>query len=156
MKIGIDKIDSKIIRLLQRDGRMPNTEIAKNVGVSEATVRNRLDRLLKEGYIKIAAMGNPFKLGFGIAGNIKITVHLKKVKHVINELKKLNELWYIAQMTGASDLDAEFMVKSFEDLRVLLFDKVNQIDGIIRTETAFLLDYIKNDYEWGTGYNEKK
>ncbi|NQT59387.1 MAG: Lrp/AsnC ligand binding domain-containing protein, partial [Bacteroidetes bacterium] len=100
--------------------------------------------------------GNPFKLGFGIAGNIKITVHLKKVKHVINELKKLNELWYIAQMTGASDLDAEFMVKSFEDLRVLLFDKVNQIDGIIRTETAFLLDYIKNDYEWGTGYNEKK
>jgi len=156
MKRGIDKIDSKIIRLLQRDGRMPNTEIAKNVGVSEATVRNRLDRLLKEGYIKIAAMGNPFKLGFGIAGNIKITVHLKKVKHVINELKKLNELWYIAQMTGASDLDAEFMVKSFEDLRVLLFDKVNQIDGIIRTETAFLLDYIKNDYEWGTGYNEKK
>lgn len=156
MKRGIDKIDSKIIRLLQRDGRMPNTEIAKNVGVSEATVRNRLDRLLKEGYIKIAAMGNPFKLGFGIAGNIKITVHLKKIKHVINELKKLNELWYIAQMTGASDLDAEFMVKSFEDLRVLLFDKVNQIDGIIRTETAFLLDYIKNDYEWGTGYNEKK
>jgi len=156
MKRGIDKVDSKIIRLLQRDGRMPNTEIAKNVGVSEATVRNRLDRLLKEGYIKIVAWGNPFKLGFGIAGNIKITINLKKVKHVINELKKLDELWYIAQMTGASDIDAEFMVKSFEDLRFLLFNEVNQIDGVIRTETAFLLEYIKMDYEWGAVYNEKK
>ena len=155
MKKGIDKIDSKIIRLLQKDGRMPNTEIAKKSGISEATVRNRLDRLIKDEYIKIVAVGDPFKLGFGIAGNIKITINLDKTDHVVNELKKLDEVWYITLMTGASDLDTEFIVKSLDELRILLFDKINKIEGIIRTETAFLLQYVKNSYEWGTGYNEE-
>ena len=130
------------------------SEIAKKAGVSEATVRNRLEKLLKNEYIRIVAVGDPFKLGFEIAGNIKITINLKRANHVIDELKKLDELWYIAQMTGASDLDIEFRVKSLDDLRVLLFEKINQIDGVIRTETAFLLGYIKNTYEWGTGYDE--
>ena len=155
MKKGIDKIDSKIIRLLQKDGRMPNTEIAKKSGISEATVRNRLDRLIKDEYIKIVAVGDPFKLGFGIAGNIKITINLDKTDHVVNELKKLDEVWYITLMTGASDLDTEFIVKSLDELRILLFDKINKIEGIIRTETAFLLQYVKNSYEWGTRYNEE-
>ena len=68
----IDRVDCEIIRLLQKDGRIANTDIAKKVGISEATVRSRLDRLVKENYIQIVAVSNPMKLGFKIVGNIRI------------------------------------------------------------------------------------
>ena len=70
----IDAIDSKIINLLQKDGRIPSTKIARGLGISEATVRNRIQRLIQEGIIQVVAVGNPFKLGFGIVGTIKINI----------------------------------------------------------------------------------
>ena len=60
-KKSIDHLDAKMIALLQKDGRLSNIEIGKTVGISEATVRNRLKRLIDEGYIQIVAVGNPFK-----------------------------------------------------------------------------------------------
>ncbi|MGD8392813.1 MAG: winged helix-turn-helix transcriptional regulator, partial [Desulfobacterales bacterium] len=59
-----DQIDCRMIELLQKDGRIPNTDIAKEIGISEATVRSRLNRLIEEGYIQIVAVSNPIKLGF--------------------------------------------------------------------------------------------
>ena len=85
MTRAIDKIDSKIICLLQKDGRMANTEIAKRVGITEATVRNRINRLIEDDIIQIVAVSDPFKLGFEIAGNIKITIRFEKADHVISD-----------------------------------------------------------------------
>lgn len=147
----IDSIDSKIICLLQKDGRMPNTEIAKKVGITEGTVRNRLQRLLKNNVFQIVAVCDPFKIGFQIMGNIKINIQGEKSEHVIRELKKHKELWYIALISGSSDLDVEFLVESLQHLRSLLYEKINIIDGVNRTETSFLLQTVKNTYEWGTG-----
>jgi Lrp/AsnC family transcriptional regulator for asnA, asnC and gidA len=154
MTRGIDKIDSKIICLLQKDGRMANTEIAKRVGITEATVRNRIKRLIDDDIIQIVAVSDPFKLGFEIAGNIKISIQFQKADHVISELKKLDELWYIALMSGVSDLDVEFRAKSMKDLRELIYDKINKIDGVVRTETAFHLKFIKNRLDWGTALED--
>ncbi len=69
MEKRIDATDMKIIRLLQQNGRMSNTDIAKKAGVSETTVRYRMQRLTKEDYIQIVAMVKPVKLGFGIEGS---------------------------------------------------------------------------------------
>ena len=60
-KKKIDKIDCRMIELLQKDGRISNTEIAKQIGISEGTVRTRLNRLIKEEYIQIVAVSNPMK-----------------------------------------------------------------------------------------------
>ncbi|GAB6194662.1 Lrp/AsnC family transcriptional regulator [Desulfocastanea catecholica] len=150
----IDKIDAKIIRLLQKDGRMPNTEIAKLVGITEATVRNRLNRLTKDEVIRIVAVGNPFKLGFKIVGNIKIIIQLNKADKIIEELVKLDELWYITLFSGGSDLDILFHVRSLQQLRELLYGKISKIDGVINTQTSFLLERIKASYEWGTGLDD--
>lgn len=152
----IDAIDSKIICLLQKDGRMPNTEVAKKVGITEATVRNRLQRLLKNEVFQIVAVCDPFKIGFQIMGNIKINIQAEKSEHVIRELEKHQELWYIALVSGNSDLDVEFLVESLQHLKVLLHDKINKIDGVNRTETSFLLEHVKHTYEWGTGVNQKQ
>ena len=101
---SIDLIDSKMIHLLQKDGRVANTEIAKRLEISEATVRSRLKRLIEEGFIQIVAVSNPFKLGFEIAGDLYIHVEMKKVDNILDKLKKLKELSVIGHpiLVGAS------------------------------------------------------
>ena len=146
----LDRIDCRMIELLQKDGRISNTEIAKLIGISEATVRTRLNRLIKEEYTQIVAVSNPIKLGFDIVGNIRIHVEIEKMDKIIRELKKLKPLWFIVQSTGGTGIDTEFVVKSLDELNDLIFEKINKIEGINRTETTLFLKYIKRQYDWGT------
>lgn len=150
MHTGLDQKDFKIIELLQKDGRMPNTVIAKEVGISEATVRSRLARLIGEEYIQIVAVSNPHKLGFEIAGVLRINADVKKIEHVTNELSKIRQIWYIVHTTGASDIYAEFNAQSIEDLNSLISDKIYKIDGVVTTETSLILKYIKRRYDWAS------
>ena len=118
--------------------------------MSEATVRTRLNRLIDEEYIQIVAVSNPMKLGFKIVGSIRIHVDIKKMDSIIVELKKLKPLWFIVHTTGGTGIDAEFVARSLDDLNCLIFEKINKIDGVIRTETSLMLKYIKRQYDWGT------
>jgi len=124
--------------------------IAKQLGVSEATVRSRLSRLIKEECIQIVAVSNPLKLGFEIVGILKINVDVKKMEHVSEELNKIKQLWYIVHATGASDIYAEFNAKSIEELNHVISQKIHKIDGITATETSLILKYIKRRYDWST------
>jgi Lrp/AsnC family transcriptional regulator for asnA, asnC and gidA len=151
MNETIDRIDTEIIRLLKKDGRMPNTEIARRLPISETTVRKRLKRLIEEEYIQIIAVGNLpkliNKLRREIVGNMKVKIDIKKTDYVIRELKDISELWYIAHITGAADFDLEFSVQSQDDLRLLL-ERINNIEGITHTETSIRLQIIRNRYDW--------
>jgi len=149
-KKAIDAVDCQMIRLLQKDGRIPNTEIAKRMGISEATVRTRLNRLIKEELIQIVAVSNPLKLGFKIVGRIQIHVDIKKMDAIVTELKKLKPLWFIVQTTGGTGIDTEFVVKDLNELNHLILEKINRIEGVLRTETEMFLNYIKRQYDWGT------
>ena len=149
-KKALDSVDCQMIELLQKDGRISNTEIAKRIGISEATVRTRLNRLIDEEFIQIVAVSNPIKLGFDIVGNIRIHVDIKKMDKIIKELKKLKPLWFIVQTTGGTGIDTEFVAKSLDELNELIFEKINKIDGIIKTETSLFLKYIKRQYNWGS------
>ena len=142
MAAQIEDIDYKIIRMLQKNGRIPNTEIAKTLGVSEATVRNRLQNLIKEERLKIVAVINPFKLKSGMVGNLRIKAQKKMTQHVGAELQKLDELWYVAQLVGQADFDAEYYVDSQSKFGSLI-DKINEIDGITSIETSLIVRYIK-------------
>ena len=146
----LDQLGCQMIELLQKDGRISNTEIAKKIGMSEATVRTRLNRLIQEEYIQIVAVSNPIKLGFKIVGNIRIHVEIKKMDKIIKELKKLKPLWFVVQTTGGTGIDTEFVAKSLDELNELIFEKINKIDGVIKTETSLFLNYIKRQYDWGT------
>ena len=149
-KKALDPVDCQMIQLLQKDGRISNTDIAKNIGISEATVRTRLNRLIDGEYIQIVAVSDPIKLGFDIVGNIRIHVEIKKMDKIIKELNKLKPLWFIVQTTGGTGIDTEFVVKSLDELNELIFENINKIDGIIKTETSLFLKYIKRQYDWGT------
>jgi Lrp/AsnC family transcriptional regulator for asnA, asnC and gidA len=149
-KRDIDSIDCLMIELLQKDGRISNTEMAKTIGISEATVRSRLNRLIEEEIIQIVAVSNPLKLGFEIVGNIRIHVDVKKMEKIIRELSALKALWFIVQSTGGTGIDAEFVAKDLNELNDLIFERINKIEGVLRTETTLFLKYVKRHYDWGT------
>jgi len=109
-----------------------------------------LSRLVNEEYIQIVAVGNPIKLGFDIVGMIRFEIDLSKVDSIIRELKKLKPIWFIVLTTGNNDIHAEFNIRSLYELKELITKKINKIDGIIRTDTALILDYAKREYTWGT------
>ena len=148
----LDHIDNHIITLLQKDGRISNTDIAKKLKISEATVRTRLKRLIEDEYIQIVAVSNPFKLGFEITGDLYIHVDMKKIDPVIMELKKIKELWYIVMTTGEQNINAEFVVTTLEELNDLVYNKISKIEGILRVETSIIMKYIKRKYDFGTAY----
>lgn len=146
----IDVTDSAMITLLQKDGRLSNTEIGKKLGISESTVRLRLKRLIEEEFIQIVAVSNPFKLGFKLTGNIYIDVEMKKIHTVIEQLKALKGLWYIILTTGTSNINAEFIVKDQEELNDLIYNRISEIDGITKLETSIIMKFEKRNYEYGT------
>ncbi|HHX88034.1 MAG TPA: Lrp/AsnC family transcriptional regulator [Firmicutes bacterium] len=127
---------------------MPNTLIARNLGVSEATVRNHIAKLIDNKVIQIVAVADPFKIGLGITALIDIQADIAKVDSVAEELKNIDEIWYIALATGASNFDVEVYLPSIERLDDLLRNKIWKIDGVLHTTTSIVLSYIKRDYRW--------
>ncbi|MGB3211351.1 MAG: Lrp/AsnC family transcriptional regulator [Desulforhopalus sp.] len=147
-KIKTDAIDKKIIRLLQQDGRLANTIIARELGISESTVRSRLNRLINEEVIQVVAVSNPLKLGYEAVGILKIGVDVKKIDAVTKALKEIESIWFIVHTTGKSGLYAEFVAESIESFNDLLYSKIYKIDGIQQAETSLILNFIKRDYNW--------
>ncbi|NNL77814.1 MAG: Lrp/AsnC family transcriptional regulator [Desulfobacterales bacterium] len=149
MRERLDRTDLRIIGLLQKDGRMPSSDIAKKSGVPEATVRYRLKKLIDGKFIQIVAAGNPLKLGFGIAANIGIYTESSQVEEIVVELKKLKRLSYIAQMTSDPTIELETFVESIDKLHQLL-SRIEKIPGIKKLETSFIRRIIRDRYDWGT------
>jgi Lrp/AsnC family transcriptional regulator, regulator for asnA, asnC and gidA len=149
----LDRVDCRMIQLLQKDGRMPNNAIAQELGMSEFTVRRRLKRLLDSGIIKIVAVANPMDLGFEIAGNLKIRIDLKKADEVLEKLKKLEALIWVALTTGGTDIDVDFVVRSLKEFQELVFKKISKIDGVLSTEASLMVDLVKDEHDWGTAWD---
>lgn len=146
----IDELDSRIISVLQKDGRTSNTDIAKALDISEATVRGRIKRLTEDEIIQIVAVSNPLRLGYEITGDLNISVDMKKMDNVIRELGTFRELWYIVATTGRYNINAEFIVKNLEELHDLVYNRMSQIDGIEQVETSIIMKYVKRRYDFGT------
>ncbi|MDJ0621544.1 MAG: Lrp/AsnC family transcriptional regulator [Desulfocapsaceae bacterium] len=145
----LDETDTRIIELLQEDGRCPNTRIARELGISESTVRSRLNRLIEDEIIQIVAVSNPLKIGYKAVGVLKIYVDLSKIEEVTAELQKLEAVWFIVQTTGNPDIYAEFITESTESLHDLLHTKIYPIEGINQVEATLILKYVKRTYNWG-------
>ena len=115
MKLKVDEIDARIIKILSLNGKTPNTEIAKKLKLSETAIRKRIKKLLDDEVIQIVAIVNQKKMGYEFRGNICIKADIKKFDNVITELDKIEQIWYFAHLTGAFDFDIEFNAKSQEE-----------------------------------------
>ena len=147
MNLHVDDIDSQIIKILNSNGRTPNTEIANKLKLSETAIRKRIKKLLDDEVIQIVAVVNQEKMGYVFRGNICIKTDIKKIDNVKNELNKIDRIWYIALLTGAFDFDIEFSAKSQEELRMLI-DRINKIEGVIKTDVSIRLQLLRNRNDW--------
>jgi Lrp/AsnC family transcriptional regulator for asnA, asnC and gidA len=150
----IDELDARIISILQKDGRISNTDIGRMIDVSESTVRSRIKRLTEDEIIQIVAVSNPLKLGFEITGDLYITVDMKKMDSVVEKLKEFRELWYIVATTGSSNINVEFVAKNLGELHDLVYNRISQIEGIEQIRTSVIMKYIKRRYDFGTPLDE--
>ena len=142
----MDEIDRNILRLLQEDGRMSYSEIARRIGIPESTVRLRVKRLIEEGIIrKFAALINPFKAGYTIVAFIAVDIEPNKIKTAVEELSKLPEVDVLGIATGAHDVLMQVTVRDLQELENFLIEKLGKIEGIRSTETSILTSVKK----WG-------
>lgn len=149
-KTTLDQVDKQMIRLLQKDGRMPIVSLSKELKISETTARTRLKRLINDKIINVVAVSNPIRLGFEIVGNLKLTIDLKKKDIVLEQLKKIDQLNYIALTTGETALDVEFIARSIEEFNALVFNEIPNIDGVISLDSSLIVEIIKDTWDYGT------
>ena len=142
----MDELDRRIITLLQADGRASNAKIAREVGVSEGTVRRRLRRLIDGDVIKVIAVPNLEQMGYGTAALVGIQTGPGKVDEVADAIGALEEAHYVAITTGAYDIFTWVGLESPEKLGNFLRGKVGTIPGVTRTETFVNLAIKKRTY----------
>ena len=131
----MDELDTKIIAMLQEDGRASNAGIARRAGVSEGTVRRRLKRLIQDEYIRVVALLDPGKMGYASEALIGVQVDPDKVEQVSDDLSALDEINWVSITTGAYDIFAWATLDSSEALGIFLRTKVGTIQGVRRSET---------------------
>ncbi len=147
-KVVLDELDKRIIEQLQQDGRRPYTQIAPAVGLSEAAVRQRVQRLVDAGVMQIVGVTDPKMLGFGRQAMIGLTVE-GDTRKVADAVAALPEVVYVVLAAGSLDVLVEVVVEDDEHLLELLNNKIRAIDGVRDTETFMYLRIHKETYAWG-------
>ena len=144
----LDEIDRRVIRILQADGRRPNTEIAREMHVSETTIRKRITQLVSRGLINIVAVPTPRALGMTLSAIIGISVTLPKLREISEELKRQKEVRYVGVSTGRYDIIVEAFFFDQQHFLDFISSKLSRMDGITGLETSMILEVVKFSYEW--------
>lgn len=148
MPHNLDPVDREIVRALQQDGRMSNVEIARRIGISEATVRKRLDRLISDSIIRITAIPDAAKVGLPTITFLALDVDLSQLEQIADQLARLPEVRAIHYTSGDSDLIMEAWFPSSDDLLHFLTRQIGSIPGVRRTATLHVLRTIKDSSTW--------
>ena len=144
-----DHTDWEIIMLLNEDGRMPSTEIARRLGdVSARTVTNRINQLTKHGIIKVRAVVNPSSVGYSVMADVFIDVEPGRVREVANRVAEFPEVTYAACAAGESDVSISLRVRTIEDMFNFVSETIGKIPGVRRTQSYILPLKIKDFDSW--------
>ena len=145
----LDEVSKKIIEQLQEDGRRPYAAIGAAVGLSEAAVRQRVQRLVRAGVVQIVAVTDPLRVGFTRQAMIGIRVD-GPLDPVLHTLRDLDEVAYLVITAGSFDVLAEVICEDDQHLLYLLNEHIRPIQGVRSTETFVYLELSKQTYTWGT------
>jgi Lrp/AsnC family transcriptional regulator for asnA, asnC and gidA len=146
---ALDDTSKKIIEQLQEDGRRPYATIGKAVGLSEAAVRQRVQRLLEAGVMQIVAVTDPIQVGFARQAMIGIRVE-GDISEVGDLLAAMPEVDYVVVTAGSFDLMAEVVCEDDDHLLDVVSRRIRGLPGVRTTETFVYLQLRKQLYNWGT------
>jgi Lrp/AsnC family transcriptional regulator for asnA, asnC and gidA len=146
--LGLDPVDRGIIAILQKNGRLSNSAIARELGVSEPTVRRRINHLVSSGQLRILAVPSPHAAGLTLSAVLNLSCELKHLDAIVETLTGFSELRYVVYTTGPYDLVCEGFFYSHQHLLDFLTKQIASIEGITRTETSVVLKAAKFSFEW--------
>lgn len=146
---GLDAVSRSIIERLQQDGRTSYAALARDVGLSEAAVRNRLHRLLEADVMQVVAVTDPLQMGFRRQAMVAVRV-LGEIEPVAEALSAMREVSYVVTIAGGFDVLAEVICEDDDQLLDVLSRRIRAIPGVTGTETFMYLKLHKQRYDWGT------
>ena len=145
----IDDVSKAIIEQLQVDGRKSYAEIGKAVGLSEAAVRQRVQKLTESGVMQIVAVTDPMQLGFYRQAMIGVRC-TGDTRAVADKLAAMPDVDYVVLTAGTFDILAEVVCENDLDLITMLNSEIRTLPGVLSTETFVYLKIHKQLYNWGT------
>ncbi len=144
----MDELDRLILQTLQEDGRAPFTQIAKQAGVSETTIRSRYRSLVAEGIVRTVGIVDPYTLGFQAPAIISISVEPSTAEQVAKAITELPEVSYLVMTLGTCDLVVEVFCRDLPHLTNLVTRQIRVIPGVRSTETLIIARSYKLSYRW--------
>lgn len=144
----IDTIDRKIINLLLDDGRMAASEIARQIGITERSVRYRIERLISHEVIKISAVINPHALGYSIIADVFIEVEPALIADVAKKLAEHENVTYVACSIGERDVSAQVVARDAGEVYALATGYIGKLPGVRKTTTSIVPLKLKDVYQW--------
>jgi Lrp/AsnC family transcriptional regulator for asnA, asnC and gidA len=146
----VSELDRAIIERLQADGRRPFTQIAAELGVSEAAVRARTNRLTERGVLQIVGVADPMKMGYDQVALIGVRCGGSDLVATAAAIAELEEVIYCVITAGAYDMLVEAVCRDSEGLLEFLSQRLRPIPGVLGTETFVYLRIVKQTYHWGS------
>jgi Lrp/AsnC family transcriptional regulator, regulator for asnA, asnC and gidA len=146
---GVDEVGKRLIEELQQDGRRSYAALAKTVGLSEAAVRQRVQRMIDSGLMQVVAVTDPLQVGFRRQAMIGLRVE-GDLNRVADELAKIDEVDYVVITAGSFDILLELVCEDDDHLLRVLSERIRVLPGVRDTETFVYLKLTKQTYAWGT------
>lgn len=135
----MDEEDLKILRLLQKEGRISYSEISRILNIPQSTVRFKVNRFVKEGYIKkFMAILDPVKLGYPITLIILLRINPKKLDETFNYISNIPEVHHMFQITGKYDIIAIFHVKNMGEVG-RINNEIRSLEGVLDADTLLAM-----------------
>lgn len=149
MTTKLDRIDKQIVDLLTTDGRMSCADIAREIGgITERTVRYRLERLIEEKIIVISAIVDPKALGYPVVADVFIEVEPGQVQDLALRLAGYEIVTYVACATGERDISVQIVARDNQELYRFVTEVIGRIPGVRHTTTSIVPLVIKDDAHW--------
>lgn len=144
----LDDLDRSIFKFLQRNGRASNTEVARSLGVTETTIRKRVARLLDNGLMHVVAVPTPEAFGPTVSAFMGVSVALRSLLSVAEELRRHPEVRYVGMSAGRFDIVVEAFFPDQQALLDFVTEKLGVLEGVTNVETSVVLKVVKFSYEW--------
>jgi Lrp/AsnC family transcriptional regulator for asnA, asnC and gidA len=148
MTVELDDLDRRLIALLMEDASQTNVALARELGVSDGTVRNRIQNLLQQEVMQLVAIIDPWKVGHRIQIFSGLEVDLHRAHEIANTLAEFEEVTYISFTTGEFDILMVAALRSQEELFNFLTVKLGRIEGIRRIRTNQVLKAVKRTFRY--------
>lgn len=146
--LRLDATDQRIVELLRENGRLPYRAIARDLGITEATVRTRVRRLEDDNFLRVVAVTDLEAAGYGMLLAVGVQVENRAPEAVARDIARIAEVFSVNVVVGAQDIEVLMVAEDQDALHHLLHEQLARVDGVRRLTPALAVDVLKNQPDW--------